>query len=142
MKCWKYKEVSKSIPAIPVIKIILHNLLKTKKYPAEGSSEIKVDTGFDWAVLIPEVVYVELELQKSEIPEKIELLGRTVTGELVKLRKAWGYLEIPEADWIQKVIILTFRGCYKFLIGRKVLENFKFLLNGPDKRGCLISSSI
>ena len=114
--------------------------LKTPGGRVHSPSEelIELDTGYEGEVLVPYDLYVEMELYGWEYPEIFWATGRTVSGEILHMPLSYGYLVIPRWGREIRVSIETFVGNSEFLIGRALIRRYRFLLDGPGNRTCLL----
>lgn len=99
---------------------------------------IRVDTGYDGFLLLSERMYNRIGLRLSELPKRYWPEGETITGEIFRLRRALIIVHIQEIDARLEGYAETFRGNTEDLIGMKLIEPLKLLLDGPEKLACLI----
>ncbi|MHA1685300.1 MAG: clan AA aspartic protease [Candidatus Heimdallarchaeaceae archaeon] len=97
------------------------------------SCDALIDTGYDGELVVPMQVYKEINLDKFELSEEFFTIAETPTGENLKLNSANGLVKIKGFDIEIEVIIDSYRNCKEILIGRKLLEDFICVMNGPAK---------
>ncbi|HID90743.1 TPA: hypothetical protein EYP44_02140 [Candidatus Bathyarchaeota archaeon] len=84
-------------------------------------------------MLVAEDLYERLGLRLSELPKEMWSVGRTVTDELVDLRKAWALIIVPRLGLRMEGHVETFGGNRENLLGLTFLKSIKALLDGPKK---------
>ena len=105
--------------------------------PNKGEILIRIDTGYDGFVLLSEDNYKHVGLHLSELPKKYWPEGETVTGEVLKLRRALGLVYIPKAGVRLEGYIDTFQGNTENIIGLDLIKAMKLLLDGPSQQVCI-----
>lgn len=98
-----------------------------------------IDTGYDGGLLVPFELYAELGLFKWERPEEDWALGETVAGQTVVLPAADAEVLIPALGIAIPVMVETFWDNQAFLVGLQFMRRYKWLLDGPADRTCLLS---
>ncbi|MBS7653210.1 hypothetical protein KEJ13_08790 [Candidatus Bathyarchaeota archaeon] len=102
------------------------------------SATILIDTGYDGFLLLSEERYRKMGFHLSELPRRYWPEGETVTGEVLKLRRAFFIMQMPALDVRLEGYVETFRGNVENLIGLKLIERYKILLDGPEQQACTI----
>lgn len=100
---------------------------------------VPIDTGYDGEVLIPFELYAELGLFKWERPEEDWGIGETVSKETLVLPAADAEVLIPALGIAVPVMVETFWDNEEFLIGLRFVRRYKWLLDGPAGRTCLLT---
>jgi len=130
---WPYKQVNSiDIPSIGVSIVG-----PTGAFPGKDEILVRVDTGYDGFLLISEDLYKKLRLRLSEMPRKLWATGRSVTGELIVLRRASLMVQVPKVKLTLEGYGETFKGNVEDLLGLGFLEALKITLDGPAKTTCL-----
>ena len=111
--------------------LLLKNYYETKKKKLKSL----VDTGYDGDIVVPYSIYQELELNQHEYPDDQMGLIETTSGELIVLKSASAIIEFVEIDVSIVVVVDTFPRGSEVIIGRKLLESFRTILDGKDKKG-------
>jgi len=88
--------------------------------------------------LVPYDLYIQLSLRRWQYPRQLWSVGTTASGEKLELILSRGYVVIPAIGQQFEVLIDTFVGNIRFLLGRAFLRRFQTLLDGPGRRVCLI----
>jgi predicted aspartyl protease len=99
----------------------------------------QIDTGYSGELLIPHSWYERLSLQDWAVTDAP--FGQTVSGQSLDLLEAIGIVEIPQAKTEVTVIVQTFEGNTRLLIGRAFLRRHKLILDGPANQTCLMVST-
>jgi predicted aspartyl protease len=123
---------------MPVMKISLKTIDGKAWYPThpETEKEVKVDTGYDGSLLLPDYVYYDiLHLNMFELPEKGKI--ETPFGETEELYIARALVIIPLIRVKLEALVETFTGCKEMLAGRELLNRYILTLNGPQKKLCV-----
>ncbi|MFQ5342111.1 MAG: hypothetical protein ACE5F6_11255 [Anaerolineae bacterium] len=107
-------------------------------YPPD-ELRVTIDTGYDGGLLVPFELYAELGLFKWERPEEDWALGETVAGQTVVLPAADAEVLIPALGIAIPVMVETFWDNQAFLVGLQFMRRYKWLLDGPADRTCLLS---
>ncbi|MCE7734166.1 MAG: hypothetical protein GPJ54_04750 [Candidatus Heimdallarchaeota archaeon] len=115
----------------------MKNYFETK----EEKLEALVDTGYDGDIVIPFSIYQKLQLSQHEYPDDQMGLIETASGELISLKSASAIIEFVEIEISIVVIVDTFTRGSEIIIGRKLLESFRTILDGSDKKIMLEFSS-
>lgn len=124
---WSYSRLDTT--DIPVIGVRIRSPVET--FPGKGEAPWRVDTGYDGFVLVSEELYERLGFRLSESPREMWPVGRTVTGELLELRRAWALILVPRLGLRLEGHIETFRGNRENLLGITFLKDLKVVLDGP-----------
>ena len=99
---------------------------------------VQIDTGYSEEILMPHPLFDLLNLERWQLPDSMSARGSTVTGQVIHFIEAPAYIVIPQMGARYQVIVQTFMGNSRFLIGRKFLRRFKVLLDGPTNRTCIV----
>ncbi len=132
LSCW-------SSPNRLVIGLKIKNLLG--QLHSEVEELVQIDTGYSEEILVPYSLFEKLNLQYWSLPEQQKPVGTTVTGQLIHFIEAYAEVIIPKTGEQHSVIVQTFVGNTRFLIGRAFLRRFKVILDGPGKQTCLLTPS-
>lgn len=124
---WSYSRLDTT--DIPVIGVRIRSPVEV--FPGDGEAMWRIDTGYDGFVLLSEELYERLGFRLSELPRGMWSVGRTVTDELLELRRAWALILVPRLGLRLEGHIETFRGNGDNLLGIAFLENLKVVLDGP-----------
>jgi len=120
--------------------------IKIKNWPGKLHSEVEelvqIDTGYSEEILVPYSLFEKLNLQYWCLPEQEKPVGTTVTGQLIHFIEASAEVIIQKTGEQHSVIVQTFVGNTRFLIGRAFLRRFKVILDGPGKQTCLLTPSL
>ncbi|MEM2123131.1 MAG: hypothetical protein QXE79_05805 [Candidatus Bathyarchaeia archaeon] len=92
-----------------------------------------IDTGFDGFLLLSEEKYRRIGLHLSELSRRYWPEGETVTGELLKLRRALAIIQVPKLGLNFEGYVDTFHGSTENLAGLRLIEGLKLLLDGPAR---------
>jgi len=114
--------------------IQLQNLAGQPHHPTEEL--VQIDTGYSEEILIPQTLFDTLNLERWQLPDSMSPQGSTVTGQIIHFIEAPANVVIPQIATHYQVIVQTFVGNHRFLIGRKFLRRFKLLLDGPGSQTC------
>jgi predicted aspartyl protease len=107
---------------------------------SQSEEFVQIDTGYSEALLIPQVLFEKLRLERWQFPDSTAAQATTVTGQIIKFIEAPVTVIVPKTGEQHRVIVQTFVGNERFLIGRKFLCNFKIILDGPGQQTCLLST--
>jgi len=132
LNCW-------SSPDFLVIGIQLKNL--AGRLHSEVEELVPLDTGYSEELLVPYSIFETLELRNWRFPRPLKPLGTTITGQLIQFIEARAEVLIPKTGEQHSVIVQTFIGNTRFLIGRGFLRRFKVILDGSGKQTCLMTPS-
>ncbi|OQY56062.1 MAG: hypothetical protein DRR08_25135 [Candidatus Parabeggiatoa sp. nov. 2] len=130
LNCWPS-------PDFLVIGIQLKNL--AGQLHSEVEELVPLDTGYSEEILVPYSLFETLNLHYWCLPEQQKPLGTTVTGQVIQFLEAYAEVIIPKTNEQHQVIVQTFIGNTRFLIGRAFLRRFKVILDGPGGQTCLLS---
>ncbi len=100
---------------------------------------IQLDTGYSEELLIPQLLFESLSLERWQLPDSVASQGSTVTGQIINFDEAPVNVIIPRTGEQHQVIAQTFAQNDRFLIGRAFLRRFKVLLDGPESQTCLLT---
>ncbi len=100
---------------------------------------IQLDTGYSEELLVPYRVFRTLQLDRWGLPQTPS--GTTITGQVIQVHEARAEVHMPQTGERHRVIVQTFVGNTRFLIGRAFLRRFKVILDGPGRQTCLMMSS-
>ncbi len=106
---------------------------------SEQEEWVQIDTGYSEALLIPYLLFERLQLAKWQLPISKNPYGQTVTGQLIYFIEAKAFVQISKTGIRYSIIVQTFEGNSRFLIGRALLRQMKVLLDGPGGQTCLLS---
>ena len=106
---------------------------------SETEELTQIDTGYSGDLLVPFPLFVHLNLHLWSLPHQVSPQGTTVTGEIIQFIEAEAEVVIPQAGQHFAVIVQTFLGNGRFLIGRNLLRHLKVLLDGPGSQTCLLT---
>lgn len=136
--CWKY---SKDFdPPAPIIEVVFSTPDEKLSFPHVGVIPLLIDTGYDGYVLIPDKVFkwsLSLNLYLAPVKAYIE----HPLGIREPLKVSRGIIKIPKAKLKILTFLETYEDCNEILAGRKFLNQYKILLNGPEKKTCFKLSS-
>ncbi len=104
---------------------------------SETEELVQLDTGYSEEILIPHSLFESLDLRHWRLPQSLAVRGTTVTGHVIQFLEARADVTVSKAG-THRVIVQTFVGNTRFLIGRAFLRRFKTLLDGPDGQTCLM----
>jgi predicted aspartyl protease len=99
---------------------------------------IRVDTGYDGFLLLSEEKYKSTGFYLFELPRRYWPEGETLTGEIFRLRRALAIVQIPKLGIRLEGYVDTFHGNVEDLVGLKLIESLKLLLDGPAQLACII----
>ncbi|MBI3762569.1 MAG: hypothetical protein HY260_12015 [Chloroflexi bacterium] len=105
----------------------------------ESEELVQLDTGYSEEILIPHGLFEALNLGHWRLPQVPGPTGTTVTGQVIQFLEAHADVVIPRTGERHRVIVQTFVGNTRFLIGRAFLRRFKVLLDGPGGQTCLLT---
>lgn len=105
---------------------------------SETEELVQLDTGYSEDILVPYSLFETLNLGHWRLPQTPAATGTTVTGQVIHLLAAWADVAVPRTGEQYRVIVQTFDGNARFLLGRAFLRRFKVLLDGPDGQTCLM----
>lgn len=108
-------------------------------YPPD-ELQVTIDTGYDGEILVPSDIYADLSLFKWEQPEEDWGIGQTISGQTLVLPAADAEILIPKLDTAVPVLAETFLDNEEFLIGMGFLQRYRWLLDGPARQTCLLST--
>jgi predicted aspartyl protease len=108
------------------------------QWHSETEDLIQIDTGYSEAVLLPYNVFESLNLLRWRLPRVTAPIGTSVTGEVIHFIEAYAQIVVPQSDGPHTIIVQSFLGNKRFLIGRAFLRHFKVLLDGPGEQTCLL----
>jgi len=114
----------------PYLAIILSDPLERKNIELTAL----IDTGFDGEILIPKGIYDKLNLKAFEYSSDIISVAETASGEHLELKSASGSIQIMGDDLISVITVDSHIKCKEVIIGRKFLESYHTLLQGPEKK--------
>jgi predicted aspartyl protease len=120
-----------------VIGIQIRNL--AGQLHSEVEELVQIDTGYSEELLVPYSLFEKLDLQYWCLAEQQKPLGTTVTGQLINFIEARAEVIIPKTGQQHLVVVQTFVGNARFLIGRAFLRRFKVILDGPGAQTCVLS---
>ena len=132
LNCW-------ASPDYLVIGIQLKNL--AGQLHSNTEELVPLDTGYSEDILVPYSLFETLNLYYWCLPELQNPIGTTVTGQVIRFIEADAEVIIPKTGEQYRVIVQTFIGNTRFLIGRAFLRRFKVVLDGPGKQTCLLTPS-
>ncbi|MBI3913621.1 MAG: hypothetical protein HY327_05480 [Chloroflexi bacterium] len=114
-------------------------LVKNPSSQPRGETEelVQLDTGYSGELLVPYDLFETLNLRHWRLPQPAQ--ATTVTGQVIHLLEAHAGVIIPKTGEEYRVVVQTFAGNTRFLIGRAFLRRFKVLLDGPSGRTCLMT---
>jgi predicted aspartyl protease len=127
--CWQH-------PNRYVIGIQLMNL--NGALHSDSEEPVQIDTGYSEMLLIPYDLFQTLRLKRRRQPAMNITRATTVSGEALQLIEAHAVVLIPKTNEQHHIVVQTFIGNTRFLIGRAFLRRFKVLLDGPGAQTCLI----
>ena len=130
--CWDYVSgnLRRSYPVLDVL-IIVDGIANQFLF--------ELDTGYDGSLLLPLHVFYELRLNEFEIPRKYWATAETVTGKKIILRTAIAEVQVGSLRF--ETEIETYEGNNLFLAGLGLIDEVKILLNGVEKRLCIIENT-
>lgn len=108
---------------------------------SETEELVQLDTGYSEDVLVPYDLFETLNLGHWRLPQTPTATGTTVTGQVIHLLEAYAYVAAPRTGEQYRVIVQTFDGNTRLLIGRAFLRRFKVLLDGPGGQTCLMTQA-
>ncbi|RLE93274.1 MAG: clan AA aspartic protease [Thermoprotei archaeon] len=120
-------------PPVPVLVLKVYSPYDDKSL----TLTFKVDTGFAGGILVPYDIYLKLELMLAEEP--YPLVGRFVTGNTIKLYRAFTKIELENK--ILYAYVYSSPYIRKKLVGREILNKLKILLDGPQQVLEVLNSS-
>jgi len=132
LNCWPS-------PDFLVIGIQLKNL--AGRLHREVEELVPLDTGYSEEILVPYSLFEKLDLYYWCLPEPLKPFGATVTGQVIQFIEARAEVLIPKTGEQHSVIVQTFIGNTRFLIGRAFLRRFKVILDGLGGQTCLLTPS-
>ena len=106
---------------------------------AETEEMVQLDTGYSEELLIPYSLFESLNLRHWRLPQTIASQGITITGQVIRFLESRAEVIVPKTGEQHRVIVQTFAGNSRFLIGRAFLRRFKVLLDGPGGQTCLLT---
>jgi predicted aspartyl protease len=116
--------------------------IKIKNLAGQLHSEIEelvqIDTGYSEEFLVPYSLFETLNLRHWRLYRPLSL-GTTVTGQVLQFIKANADVIIPKTGEQYSVIVQTFVGNSRFLIGRGFLRRLKVIFDGPGSQTCLLT---
>lgn len=124
-------------PDYLVIGIQVRNLAGQLHQP-EGEL-VPIDTGYNGELLIPYSLFETLHLRNWRLPRLKSTLAETVTGQVIQLIEAHAQVVISKTGEVHQVLVQTFIGNTRFLIGRGFLHRFRILFDGPARQTCLLT---
>lgn len=118
--------MSSFVGLTPALGVRLKNVLLDVSYPADGSIEAVVDTGYEGFLAVPDSVFGKLSLG--------ELKTRSRTVEVAdgrRVRSRIGYATVELLGMRQEVDgpVETFEGLKEVLVGAKLLSSFRVTLD-------------
>lgn len=123
-------------PDRPALGIQIRNL--AGQLHSETAELVQLDTGYSEQVLIPHRLFQALNLGHWRLPRMLAPKATTVTGQVIEFLEAHADVVIPKLGEQHRVIVQTFAGNTRFLIGRAFLRRFEVLLDGPGEKTCLL----
>lgn len=127
--CWQH-------PNRYVMGIQLMNL--NGELHSDSAEPVQIDTGYSEMLLIPHDLFQALRLKRRRQPAMNITRATTVSGESLDMIEAHALVLISKMGEHHHVVVQTFSGNTRFLIGRAFLRRFKVLLDGPGGQTCLI----
>ncbi len=124
-------------PDYLVIGIQVRNLAG-QLHHSEGEL-VSIDTGYSGELLIPYSLFETLRLRNWRLPRLNSPRAETVTGQVIQLIEAHAQVIIPKTGEVHQVVVQTFIGNTRFLIGRGFLHRFRILFDGPARQTCLLT---
>jgi hypothetical protein len=100
---------------------------------------VQLDTGYSEELLLPYALFEALSLQHWRLPHTLTPQGTTITGQVINFIEAHADIIVPKTGEQHQVIVQTFVGNTRFLIGRAFLRRFQILLDGPGNQTCLLT---
>jgi len=100
---------------------------------------VQLDTGYSEELLIPYSLFESLNLRHWRLPQTVAPQGITITGQVIHFLESRADVILPKTGEQHRVIVQTFAGNPRFLIGRAFLRRFKILLDGPGGQTCLLT---
>ncbi|MEM3437412.1 MAG: hypothetical protein QXP55_02595 [Nitrososphaerales archaeon] len=129
--CWPYlKSNDFKFPAL--------GLLVKSPLNIQLEELVRIDTGYDGFLLLSEEKYRRMGFYLSELPRRYWPEGETLTGEIFRLRRALTIIQIPKLGIRLEGYVDTFRGNVEDLVGLKLIESLKLLLDGPAQLAHII----
>lgn len=133
--CWNY---SKNFdPPAPIIEVVFLTPDEKLSFPHIGTIPLLVDSGYDGYVLIPDKVFnwsLNLNLYLAPVKAYVE----HPTGIKEPLKVSRGIVQIPKAKLKILTFLETYENCEETLAGRRFLNQYKILLNGPEEKTCFL----
>jgi len=106
----------------------------------ETEDLVQLDTGYSEEILLPHGLFEALNLARWRLPRALAPRATTVTGQVVQFLEAYADVVIPRTGEQHRVIVQTFVGNTRFLVGRAFLRRFRVLLDGPGGQTCLLTN--
>ncbi len=107
---------------------------------SEVEELVQIDTGYSEELLVPYSLFETLNLRHWRLYRQLPL-GTTVTGQVLQFIEANAEVIIPKTGEQYSVIVQTFIGNNRFLIGRGFLRRLKVIFDGPGCQTCLLTPS-
>jgi len=125
-------------PDRPALGIQIRNPAGQLHYESEDL--VQLDTGYSEELLVPYSLFETLGLSRWRLPRVLAPRATTVTGQVIHFVESHAEVIVPTTGEQHRVIVQTFAGNTRFLIGRAFLRRFKVLLDGPGEQTCLLTS--
>ncbi len=106
---------------------------------SEVEELVQIDTGYSEELLVPYSLFEKLDLQHWCLAEQQKPVGTTVTGQIIHFIEARAEILIPKIGEQHLVVVQTFVGNARFLIGRAFLRRLKVIFDGPGAQTCVLS---
>ena len=123
--------MSSFLELTPCARIVLENVFLRKSYPAEGSVNAVIDTGYEGFVCVPDSIFEKLELDRLQYEKrKIALADGTVSIA----RGFRASVRIPHLSMKLDGFVETFPGLDEIVIGTEALSRMRVTLDYCTRR--------
>ena len=115
----------------PCVRVILDNVFLHRTYPADGTVNAVIDTGYEGFVCVPDSIFEELELDQLQFEKRRIALA---DGNVSMTKGFRATLRIPHLLTKLDGFVETFSGLDEIILGVEAVSRMKLTLDYCTRR--------